>query len=165
MQTNRQNPTVEQFKQFAADVAPAARAVLLARIHAETERQRVDAYILPIFRRYGFRYCGELADKCGGDNQPVSKHGNLYLCEDPRIPEYFEECDAAHRAHGFTGPHGNCPALTAEHLVVETENALIDLATPLFGVESHQLIGDKRAKYLDLIIGAAVKASAERSGR
>lgn len=155
-------PTLQQFKAFSADIAPAARAVLLARVFAQVERERVDAYILPIFRRYGFRYCGELADKCGGDNQPVSKPGNLYLCEDKRVPEYYAECDRAHREHGFTGPSGYCPALIAEHLVITTENALIDLAGPLFDCDFQRVYGDNRKKLLEILIGAGIKAERER---
>lgn len=149
-------PTIEQFKRFSKDIAPAARAVLMARVYAEMERERVDAYIRPIFDRYGFTYSGKY-----GKAGPIEKQDHLYLCDDePGIAAYFAECDTAHRAHGFKGPDGHCPALTAEHLVVVAENALIGLAEPMFGVAVSDLYGDRRAKYLDLLIGAAVEAAA-----
>ncbi len=150
-------PTIGEFKAFAKDVEPAARAVLLALAHAQLERTRVDAYILPIFQSFGFKYAGRW-DKAG----PIEKPEHLYLCDDDEaLADYYAECDQAHRAHGFTGPAGHCPALTAETLVTQTENALIDLARPLFGLEVSQLYGEKRAKYLELLIGASIKAGAE----
>lgn len=145
-------PSLPAFKRWARDVQPAAKAVLMARVHADMERERVDAYITPIFASYGFTY-GAMGHKCHLDG-PIPNQGELYLCDDPRLPAYYEECDAAHRAHGFTGPHGHCPALVAGYLVLNTENALIDLAKPLFGIEPGSLYGENRAKYLELLIGA-----------
>lgn len=155
-------PTLVQFKRFSWDIAPAARAVLMAKAFAKLERERVNAYILPIFQRYAFTYGHVIAPDMAG--QTIEKPEHLYLAEDePRVKQYFEECDRAHRAHGFTGPHGHCPALIAENLLIKTENALIDVAGSLFEVDFHGLFGDDRKKLLDLVIGAALKA--ERSGR
>ena len=36
-------PTLQEFKSWSKDCAPAARAVLMARVFAEMERKRVDA--------------------------------------------------------------------------------------------------------------------------
>lgn len=153
----RKTPTLDEFKQFSRDIAPAARAVLLARIHVDHERERVNAYIRPIFDRYRFEY-GAIAK--GLHTGPIEDPKYLYLADDgPKMDAYFEECDAAHRAHGFTGPHGHCPALVAETLLMETERAFIELAEPLFGIRD--VYGDDRAKYLELLIGAALKAESE----
>ena len=154
-------PTLAQFQQFARDVAPAARAVLIlmARVFAQMERARVDAYILPIFERYQFT--DGLSDG-GHRGQPITTPAHLYLSTDEaQVAAYFEECDRAHRAHGFCGPQGHCPALTAENLVVKVERALIELATPLFGVEPSDLWGDTWREYVELLIGAALKAESE----
>lgn len=143
--------TVEQFKQWAIDCAPAAKAVLMAQAFAELERKRVDAYIRPIFESYTFTYDLERRGVEPGKRMTNPEH--LYMSTDEvQVAAYFAECDRAHRAHGFKGPAGHCPALTAEHLLIVTQQALMDLAQPLFGISD--VYGDDRAKYLKLLIGA-----------
>ena len=161
MAAARRTPTLAEFKAFAADIAPAARAVLLAKAHAQLQRERVDAYIRPIFDRYQFTYGARWGTERAG--QPLPSPKELYLADDePQVAAFYAECDTAHRAHGFTGPAGHCPALVAEHLLVATERALIDLAEPLFGITADHLYGEDRAKYLDLLIGAALTAEGGR---
>jgi len=153
-----QTVKLEAFKSWAKDTAPAARAVLMAKVFAQMERERVDAYTRPIFESFKFQYCGELAGKCQLTG-PIADPKHLYLCDDPLVPAYYEDCDKAHREHGFTGPHGHCPALTAEHLVIVAENLLIGLAAPIFGINVPDLTLEHREKYLDLLIGACLKES------
>ena len=156
--------SLQEFQQLARDIAPAARAVLMARVYAQMERERVDAYVRPIFDSYGF-VCGSLSDGWRGGPEPgtpITDMDHLYLCtDDARLAEYYAECDTAHRAHGFTGPHGHCPALTAANMALQVESALIDLTQPLFGVDSSNLYGENRKKYLELLIGACLKAEKE----
>lgn len=151
-------PTLPEFKRFCKDVAPAAKAVLMARVHAELERERVNAYILPLFREWApFKVRADWAERLG---ETIDTPDRLYLCDDePYIAAYFEACDKAHREHGFTGPKGHCPALVADHLLMVTEQALIDLAKPLFGID--HVYGDDRKRYLELLIGACIKAESE----
>jgi hypothetical protein len=153
--------TVDQFKTWCRDCVPAARAVLMARVHADMERTRVDAYIRPIFDSYTFPVNPEWAERYG---ETVKTPKDLYL-SDPAVEDlvtnYFEDCDAAHRAHGFTGPKGHCPALIAEHLVIQAEHQFMLLAQPLFGLDPVDLYGDNRKKYLELLIGACLKAEKE----
>ena len=152
-------PTLSEFKVFSKDIAPAARAVLMARVYADMERERVNAYILPIFKSYGFTY-GAIAR--GQREGLIPTPHDLYLADDgPIMQDYYAECDAAHRAHGFKGSQGHCPALVAENLLMITERALIDLAESLFGIGSNDVFGDDRKKYLELLIGAALKAEQE----
>jgi hypothetical protein len=157
----RTTPTIQAFKQWANDCAPAARAVLMARVFADMERERVDAYILPIFQSY--RFTVAKAWRSGPEKDSIiTRPKDLYLSDDEVLTAaYFDECDQAHRAHGFTGPKGHCPALIAEHLVIVAENALIDLAKPLFGIED--VYGENRQKYLELLIGACMKAESEKA--
>jgi hypothetical protein len=158
MQTHsRPTPTLAEFKQFARDIAPAAKAVLMMRAFVEVERARVDAYILPIFQSYGFVY-SDLGERCGLTG-PILDMKDLYLADldDPRMAAFHAECDRAHRAHGFTGPQGHCPALTAETRLMETERAFLDLAEPVFGISADRVYGEERKKYLALLIGAALK--------
>jgi hypothetical protein len=151
----RRRPTLGEFKQWARDVEPAARAVCLARAHAQLTRERVDAYVRPIFDSYKFEY-GAIAH---GKTGLIPDPSHLYLCDDsPMLAAFYDDCDKAHRAHGFTGPVGHCPALHAGMLQSATENALIDLATPLFHIDHTALYGEDRAKYLDLLLGAALNS-------
>lgn len=148
--TATKTPTLAQFKQFAREIAPAARAVLMAQAFAELERKRVNAYTRPLFAEYTF------ADKRTGERITDPKW--LYLSEDDDLcADYFKQCDALHREHGFTGPEGHCPALIAENLLMAAQRELLNLASPLFGVDFANTFGDTRKKALDLLIGAALK--------
>jgi hypothetical protein len=146
-------PTLEEFKKWSRDCEPAARAVLMARVFADMERERVAAYIEPLFRSYHFEIDPKWRER--GIEPTIKTSHDLYLADldDPLVAAFYADCDKAHRDHGFTGPAGHCPALRAESLVRETERALMDLADPLFGIGS-DLYGDNRAKYLELLIGA-----------
>lgn len=144
--------TIDQFKQWARVHEPVARAVLMAQAFAELERERVDAYVTPILLRYEFT--ADIIDS----GRAITKTSQLYLTDDPRLPEFYAELDRAHRAHGFRGPEGHCPALTAEHIHAQAESALIDASKPLFGIDSSDLYGDNRAKFIRLLIGACLKA-------
>jgi hypothetical protein len=147
---------VEQFKQWAKDVRPAAKAVLMARVFAQMERERVDAYIQPILEDYAFK-ADAFEGKFRGGNETITKTSDLYLTDDPRLPDFYAACDREHRKHGFTGPDGHCPALRAENLLMQAEQALIKLAEPLFGIDD--VYGDNRTKYLELLIGACFAKS------
>jgi hypothetical protein len=119
---------------------------------AQVERERVNAYILPIFQRYGFR---------DDEGKPITNPERLYTCTDEeRVAAYYEECDRAHREHGFTGPKGHCPALTAEDALVKAENALIRAASALTGIEVGEVYLESRRKYLDILLGACIKKAA-----
>ncbi len=93
---------------------------------------------------------------------------DLYLVddlEDPIVKAFYADCDEAHRSHGFTGEPGHCPALHAEHLLMVTETALIELTAPFFGLKDAHIYGDQRKKWLELIIGAALKAEGDNAIR
>lgn len=155
-------PTVETFRQFSREIAPAARAVVMAQAHAQLERERVNAYVLPILLRYAF-VDGMSRDSHKG--APITNVDHLYLSTDEaRVVEFFAECDAAHRANGFTGPVGHCPALVAENLQSQTERAFLKLAGEFFGAAFEDTYGDNRKKALDLMLGAALKAG-KKGGR
>ncbi len=113
-----------------------------ARFHAQIERKRVDAYIEPLFLAHGFR---------DEDGQLLTKSKDLYRCpDDAGSAAFYVECDAAHRAHGFTGPAEYCPALVAENAAIQTENIVMVAAEKLLGFEMHSL--EHRAQLLDLVV-------------
>lgn len=157
--TTRPTPSLKTFARWAQINAPVAKAVIMAQAFAELERERVNTYIRPIFDRYAFVDGMSRGAHLG---QPLETPDQIYLSTDEaKVKAYFEECDTAHRAHGFTGPQGHCPALRADNLLIQAQNALIDQAIPLFGIESCDLFGDDRKRYLDLLIGACLKAGKE----
>ena len=157
MPATMKQPTLAEFKQWSRDNYRLAHAVCLAQAFAECERKRVDAYIQPIFEKYGFRADLTLDRETEWHNKPLTTPRDLYLTEDPRLPEYYAECDAAHRAHGFDGPAGHCPALVAENLLIQAQNALLDSGAKLIGFEPYMLYGETREKMLNLLLGAALK--------
>lgn len=157
--TTMRTPTLDEFKTWAREHHDLAITVCKAQALAECERERVDAYILPIFQRYGFHADLKLLHNGPDANRLLTTPKELYLSEDPRIPDYYAECDAAHRAHGFTGPDGHCPALSAEYLHTQAENALLEAAHDLLDVELSVLGGPERKKMLDLLLGACLKES------
>jgi len=149
-------PTLAEFKRFSSDIAPAARAVLMARVYAEMERERVNAYILPIFKGYNFIN--------RRDGVAIDKPEDLYMVDDlddPLVRAFYADCDDAHRAHGFTGPAGHCPALRAENMVITVERELLKLGSSMFGVSLEDVYGETRKKALDLLIGAAFASEKE----
>lgn len=150
----RTDINANQVKRWAKEHIDLALALCQAMAFAEIKRKQVDAYILPVFQRFHFT-----ADIDNG--QPITRPKDLYLSSDEtQCAAYYAACDKAHREHGFTGEEGHCPALIAENLVIETENALIAAAEPLFGIEVHHLWKmEDRRKYLDLLVGACLKTA------
>ena len=79
-----------------------------------------------------------------------------------KLRRYYDAVHAEHRRQGYLHLEpDHCPALEAQNLHTQAENALIDSAHDLFGIDSHQLYGDNRKKYLDLLMGGCIKALAE----
>jgi hypothetical protein len=139
--------TVTKLKTWARANRELATTALKARALAELERARVDAYIAPIFARYGFT-CD-----IDGSGKPLTDPRKLYLSTDEeRCTAYFAECDAAHRAHGYNGEPGTCPALVAEDLQVRAENLLLDSLAKFTSTDGFHTL-EQRAKALDIATG------------
>lgn len=150
-------PNLNQFKSWSRKHKGLAIAVCAAKACSEVTRERVDAYIAPVFASFGFQYSGTMADKLK-QYGPIPSPEQLYLCEDPRIPDFYAACDVEHKRQGFDLPAGYCPALVAETELIKAENALIEAAEPLFHLGVHQVHFENRRKYLDLLIGACIKS-------
>ncbi len=138
-------PTREEFKAWAAANRPLALAVAKAQAFAEMEKERTLRYTRPIFESYHFTE---------PDGTPIKDEERLYLCKDKeRCKRYYDECDKAHRAHGFTGKYGHHPALIAETMKMRAENELIKSGCALLGIEGiHNL--DHRKEMLRILMGA-----------
>lgn len=125
------NVTVEEMKLWARDNRELAMAVCTARAFAEVEKERVDAYILPLFNTFSF---AEDVEGCSGETITNPEH--LYLSrDDDRVAAYYAACDKAHQEHGFDGPEGFCPALVAEELQRKAENAMLVSLGEFCGVD------------------------------
>lgn len=131
---------------------PFVDTLLLATAYAQCERERVDK----IYRKI-------LADM-GVTCDP--KH--VYQLADSTARDFYDRCNAWNLADGFAeAAQGYCPALCAESLQTEAENALIKAAAQFFPdcTNDRLLCGTKtqggletRRKYLDLLIGLVVNS-------
>lgn len=160
MMTTTQSPqmSVDGLIAWAREHAHLGVAVLRAQAFALAERERVDAYTRPIFARYGFRVTCEKHPQRG---QPVPDHEHLYICDDDRIPAYYAECAAAHKAHGWKGDPEHCPALSADHDRVKAESALLDAGAKFMGLGHPPYKLELRAQMLKLMLGVTLKAAGE----
>ena len=142
-------PTVEEFKTWAKTQKDLALAVCQAQAFAECEKERVEAYIRPIFDRYTF------IDK--RTSERITNPDWLYCSEQEELCNaYYDECDKAHREHGFRGPHGNWPDLEAKTLQIKAEKVLLEAGSELMGIEDITLYGENREKMLKLLLGACL---------
>jgi len=174
--------SVADLQHWARDNAMLALAVCEAQAFAEVTKERVNAYIQPVFESFNFICEGTMAERF--DASPREGDAEKFLGRKIKTPDdpefcwlhgrdesdvikdklrrYYEAVDAEHRRQGYLDLEpGQCPALRAETLHTQAENALIDSAHDLFPIESHQLYGDTRKKYLDLLLGVCIKALGE----
>ena len=159
--------TVDGLKAWAREHREMALVVAKAQAFAQVERERVDAYIVPIFVRYGFTDdLGASESKRGGrrDGEPsdaprrvLTDPKYLYLSEDEeRCKAYYAECELAHREHGYRGEEGTCPALVAEDIQCRAENILLDALAKFTGADGFNLSLDLRKRALDLAMTCAI---------
>lgn len=150
-------PTLTEFKAWAKVNKPLALKLAKAMAVAELTRAQVDAYIQPIFEKYQFKVDADVAKGCGDYGTPLKSPKDLYLTDDPRLSEYYAECDDAHRAHGYELPAGYCPALVAETNQTKAEHDLIVSGAALMGIDTDRVIyGEMRSRMLDLLMGACL---------
>lgn len=168
-------PTAEQFEQWCRENAKLAFAVCETMAVAQTIKLEEDGYLKPIFDSFNFicegnavaRLDSRRGEKLAG--KPILSPDDPNFCllhgdDEPehlrnKLRAYYAACDAAHREHGYTNlPQGHSPTLTAKHLQIQAEWALMDSAGPLFGIAEHPPVLDDRKRYLDLLIGGCLKA-------
>lgn len=156
-----ENKTPADLKRWAQTNAKLGAAVIAARVKAERVRAEVDARAAPIFAKYQFT-----ASKTG---KPLATPEDLYLVEDlkdPQVLAYYAEVDAANRAAGWRGAKDTCPALVAEHEVIEAERALLKAGGEFCNVDFDCSYGRLRAQAITLwlqIACAGMLDTAKRS--
>lgn len=127
--TNITPSDIKKLKIWARDHRGLAKAVCEAKAFAEMERDRVNSYVRVVFDRY------EFTNDMDGSGEKISDPSRLYLSQDEdQVAAYYADCDRAHREHGFNGPEGHCPALVAEGLLADAENALLIAVGEFAGV-------------------------------
>jgi len=121
--------TPYDLKKWAKTNRKHAKAVMKATAFAACERERVDAYVRPIFAGYEFR-----ADM--SDGRPLTDDERLYLSKDEEgKASYYAALNVAHREHGFRGRDGYCPALIARDLQRDAENKLLESLAKFCGLD------------------------------
>lgn len=150
-------PTLSEFQAWARENHRLAHSVCLAQAFAECERKRVDAYVLPIFNSYTWTVRPEFQERRNGGVNTIDKPGDLYLSDqEEQLAEYYAACKAAHIAHGWRGDPDHCPALSADSLLMEAQQALLESGSELLGVNLRDVYGDLRKRALDLLLGACL---------
>lgn len=152
-------PTIQQFKDWCKEHRDLAMAVCKAQPIAEVTRKKVDAYIKPIFDQFEFYVSEEFDGRPGNAGERILTPRDLYLTDlnTPTVAEFYAACDAEHKRQGFDDLEpGFCPALIAENLLIEAQNALMEAANPLFGLAQNPYMPEDREKYLKLLLGACL---------
>ena len=177
-----QSRSVADLKKWSRENAKLALAVCEAQAYAEMTTARVAAYVQPIFESFNFICEGTMAEqfdasprkgdtvkwvgrkiKSLDDEEFMMLHGREESEEiQSKLRRYYETLDAEHRHQGYRGLQpGHCPALEAQSLHTAAENALIESAHDLFDIESYQLYGDMRKRYLDILMRSCISALTE----
>lgn len=171
-------PSLDEFKKWSRENARLALAVLETQAAAEVIKAAEAVYLQPIFDSFNFIYEGNAVErldtrrgeKLAGKPIPSPDDFNFCLLHGAdeseeikaKLRAYYEACDAAHRAHGYTDlEEGQSPSGRTELLHLQAEWALMDSAGPLFGLTDHPHMPDQRKQYLELLIGSCMKALGE----
>ena len=147
--TNNETLDINDLKKFARANRSIAETVLLAQAFAELERERVDAYVRPIFDSYTF-----VSDA----GHPITDPDHLYMTdlEGANYLAYNNAVLDANVANGWTGDRDFCPALTAETLLIDAQNCLLQVFAEHIGASYNSFYGETRTKALKLLLGVCL---------
>jgi hypothetical protein len=145
--------TVDKLRAFDTDRRTNAcrKALARARSYAAETRAAVDAYTAPLFAKYEF--FNDLEVNAGrAERSRITDQKMLYLSQDEATcRKFYDECFAAAKEAGYDVVDDQCPALMAEHAVVRLENALLELAANVFGINFVETHGDLRKRAIKLL--------------
>lgn len=155
--------TQELADKIARDLLDPVNAVLLAKAHAECERERVDAIQRRVLSE-GI-YTGRRNIERGKESQSfrVTEPKDTWKMDEGCWDEYFAKMQAIHLGEGFEkAADGCCPALTAESLERDAKHLLVEMAQNCIpGVTLKALLSaglEKYEKYIHLLIGVVVSS-------
>lgn len=133
--------------------------VLLAQVIAEHKREQVDKIHRRVLAENNYQYDTErwgVLDVSGKVTEP----SDTYLMRESDSADYFAKMKAIHLANGYADAEkGYCPALVAEHMLIQAQNVLLEVASEPMGVDLTGTCGDNRKKALDLLIGLVTNMS------
>lgn len=129
---------------------------LLARTNAELVREQVDKIETEVLENYPIYSTPRRGEK----SERIYLGRYLYLSDDEQAcNQAYELFDKAERAAGLKPDDmsvDHCPALVAELLLSDVENAILESVAPALGLDVGLIYGNNRKKMLDLIVRAVV---------
>jgi len=160
MNPSRKSLTVSDLKNMAASEAfvSVAASLLVLKARAAAIREKVDSYVEPHFRTFGFK------DKRSGE--PLMKSADLHRATlTPEVTRFYADCLALHGKNGFPGYGEKCPALVAELDVMEVERALVEQYCGVAEISPESLLRNfaARQKLVTLLTDLAVNLPAVRA--
>ena len=135
-----------------ACMARIANSVILARLHAQTEREKMEAVDLDLIDWLApvDRYTGK----------PITKPKDTWTMRDEDAATYYAERTKRIAAMGYKLPDGYCPALCAEEVVRIAERNMVDAAGEFFpNVDADSLIClglEKYRQFVELLLKLGV---------
>lgn len=147
------------------DVTPAVKqsvsAYLLARVYAETMRDKIDEIQRQIL--------SEIPLINPKDGQRITEPKYSWTCTDDELMlEYYAECNIREREAGLKPSDMEddfCPALVAENILSDTRKLIFDAAAEMLDMDidgkelHHRLLCrglDEMKKFIDLVVGLVV---------
>lgn len=146
--------SIDTFKTFfrRADVKAAQRSLASATRIAESTRKHVDGYIVPLLDTFNLTVDRETSRKELRGTK-ITNPDHLYLSTNEKeCARFYDACDVAHKAHGYTVKPGYCPALITATEQTDAENALIRLIGEVMPAFKKGIYGEKRAELLALLM-------------
>lgn len=143
---------------MARKLEPMVNAYLLAKCHAEIEREKMDAIDAEILDYLDVRYGDNHRERAGGR---ITDPKHSWLMADEYAGDYYAERDRRIREAGYSVEPGYCPALIAENLVRQTVRLLIDSAAEFVpGLTWDNCAGHHKAadRAVELLVGLVVNA-------
>jgi len=159
----------KEMESIAKDTVDLAMMAVAMRTFALLERERVNAYTLPVLEKYKPRFeYGTLDGRMGRDTKPedIEKTGDLFLLDstdrnEEILLEFYEELDEVHLDHGWKGKKGHCPALTQENIALMAENDLENAWFKRLGIDGSCASMKHRKEMLKIALGSCVLANPE----
>jgi hypothetical protein len=150
-----------------ADITPAVkhavRAYLLARAHAELQREKMEAVDRELLAAREWHTAAEWLKGRGGDRltPTITDPDRIYLMDDSEAVEYYALRQARVDAMGLDLPPDCCPALMAEELERKAARLVVETSAEMVGEDEKfierlycRLVHTNR--WVDLIVGLVV---------
>ena len=161
-------------RRTAADVPEelkvAVQTYLLARCHAELEREKIDAMERQILAEIPLHLANEWKERGMRDvPEIITEPCYVYLARDEEREDYHAECQHRIKQMGYNVPEGHCPALIAEDLQLQSEWSVIESGAKMIGDSNPKTFNDRLLcgtktmggleagqHFLDLLVGLVV---------